>query len=406
MAWILLGFDVLPTIKTREGSHAMRHHNTVFHEVLKLVPWHVLDRLVDEAKANKRAYRLTTQNQFKALLFAQLAGCESLRAIEAGFASHASKLYHLGACEVSRSTLSDANGRRPCAVFTAFLAELMSRCEGRLGRRIGEAVYLVDSTGLRLSSLSADWAQFCAGVSGAKLHIVYNPDSAHPSFAAVTPANVNDISVAKIMPIRPGATYVFDLGYYDYGWWAKLDAAGCRIVTRLKVNTPLSVVADNPVPEHSLVLSDRIGYLPRRQARSRKNPFQDPVRELRVRTETGKILRIVSNDLDAPADEIAELYKRRWQIELFFRWVKHALKIRHFFGTSENAVRIQIAVALIAYLLLRTAHTLQSSVQSLLTFTRLVTNNLMHRRPIDRLLDPPPLIFTDQRQLSFNLCQT
>ena len=107
-------------------------------------------------------------------------------------------------------------------------------------------------------------------------------------------------------------------------------------------------------------------------------------------TATGKILRIVTNDLDAPAEEIAELYKRRWQIELFFRWVKHTLKIRHFFGISENAVRIQIAVALIAFLLLRMAHALQDGVQSLLTFTRLVANNLMHRRSLDRLLDPPP----------------
>jgi len=176
-------------------------------------------------------------------------------------------------------------------------------------------------------------------------------------------------------------------------------------VTRLKVNTPLAVVAENRLPEGSLILSDRIGHLPARQARSRKNPFQDPVRELRVRAETGKILRILTNDLDAPADEIAELYKRRWQIELFFRWVKHSLKIRHFFGTSENAVRIQIAIALIAFLLLRMAYALQHGVQGLLTFTRLVVNNLMQRRPLDRLLDPPPLRLIDQRQLSLSLCQ-
>jgi Transposase DDE domain/Domain of unknown function (DUF4372) len=404
MAWILLCFDVLPTIKTREGSHAMRHHNTVFHEVLKFVPWHVVDRLVSASNANKKVRRLTTQNQFIALLYAQLAGSESLRAIEAGFESHASKLYHLGACDVSRSTLADANAQRPCAVFTGLLAELMGRCERTLGRKIAAAVYLVDSTGFRLSSLSADWARFSAGVSGAKLHIVYNPDSARPSFAEVTPANVNDISVAKTMPIRPGATYVFDLGYYDYGWWAKLDAAGCRIVTRLKANTPLAVVAENHLPKGSLILSDCIGYLPARQARSRKNPFQEPVRQLRVRTETGKILRILTNDLDAPADEIAELYKRRWQIELFFRWVKHGLKIRHFLGTSENAVRIQIAVALIAFLLLRMAHHVQSRVKSLLAFTRLIAANLMHRRPIDRLLEPPPLLAIDQRQLNLMLC--
>lgn len=383
----------------------MRHHNTVFHAVLKLVPWSVLDRLVEQFKANKGVRRLTTQNHLVALLFAQFAGIESLRAIEAGLESHASKLYHLGASEVSRSTLSDANTLRPCAVFSGLLAELMGRCERSMGRRLTDAVYLVDSTGFRLSSLSADWAQFSAGVSGAKLHIVYNPDSARPSFAEVTPANVNDITVAKAMPIREGATYVFDLGYYDYGWWAKLNEAGCRIVTRLKVNTPLAVVAENPVPTGSAILSDRIGHLPARQARSRQNPFQDPVRELRVRTEAGKILRIVSNDLDAPADEIADLYKRRWQIELFFRWVKHTLKIRHFYGTSENAVRIQIAIALIAFLLLRMAHTFQTSIPSLLAFTRLVGQNLMHRRSIQHLLDPPPPPNQDLRQLSLSLCQ-
>src|SRR5579862_2243837 len=406
MAWILLCFDVLPTFETRRGIHAMRHHNTVFHAVLKLVPWHVLDRLVDEFKADKKVRRLTTQNQFMALLYAQLAGSESLRAIEAGFASHASKLYHLGACEITRSTLSDANAQRPCAVFTGLLAELMARCERALGRQIADAVYLIDSTGFRLSSLSADWAQFSAGVSGAKLHIVYNPDSMRPSFAEVTPANINDITVAKTMPIKQGATYVFDLGYYDYGWWAKLDDAGCRIVSRLKVNTPLAVVAENRLPQGSAILSDRSGHLPQRQARSRQNPFKDPVRELRVRTETGKILRILTNDLDAPADDIAELYKRRWQIELFFRWVKHTLKIRHFLGTSENAVRIQIAIALIAFLLLRAAHALQNSVESLLTFTRLIAQNLMHRRSIDRLLEPPPPIIQDLRQSSLNLCET
>jgi IS4 transposase len=374
--------------ETQKRIHAMRHHNTVFHAVLKLVRWSAFDRLVDEFAANKKVRRLTTQNQFIAMLYAQLAGSEGLRAIEASFTSHAGKLYHLGACEVSRSTLADANASRPCAVFTGLLADLMGRCERTLHRSVAEAVYLIDSTGFRLSSLS-DWARFSAGVSGAKLHIVYNPDTARPSFAEVTPANVNDITVAKTMPVKAGATYVFDLGYYDYGWWAKLDAAGCRIVTRFKVNTPLAGVTENSLPKGSLVLSDRIGHLPARQARSRKNPFQNPVRELRARTETGQILRILTNDLDAPADEIAELYKRRWQIELFFRWVKHTLKIRHFFGTSENAVRIQIAIALIAFLLMRMAHGLQNSVQSLLAFTRLVANNLMHRRPIDRLLDPP-----------------
>jgi IS4 transposase len=194
--------------------------------------------------------------------------------------------------------------------------------------------------------------------------------------------------MAQQMPIEAGATYVFDLGYYDYAWWAQLDAAQCRIVTRFKSNTPLKVIEERSVPAGSNILSDRIGFLPVRQANSRHNPMSDAVREVRVKTETGKILRLLSNDLDATAQEIAELYKRRWAIELFFRWVKQTLKITRFLGTSENAVRIQIAVALIAFLLLRLAQATHRIVDSPLAFARLIRANLMHRRPIDRLLAP------------------
>jgi IS4 transposase len=172
-----------------------------------------------------------------------------------------------------------------------------------------------------------------------------------------------------------------------------------RVVTRFKRNTPLNVVAELPLPEGSAILSDRIGHLPERQSHNRHNPFQDPVREVRVMTDTGKILRILTNDIDATAQEIADLYKRRWAIELFFRWVKQTLKIRHFLGASENAVRIQIIVALIAFLLLRLAQTAQDAVTSPLAFARLVRANLMQRRRIDRLLDNEPA-HQDQRQMA------
>ena len=222
----------------------------------------------------------------------------------------------------------------------------------------------------------------------AKVHVVYDADADCPIYAAVSAAKVNDITAAQRMPIEAGATYVFDLGYYDYAWWAELDAAQCRIVTRFKSNTPLSLVEQLPVPAGSNILSDRIGFLPARQANNRHNPMSDAVREVRVKSETGKILRLLSNDLDATAQEIAELYKRRWAIELFFRWVKQTLRITRFLGTSDNAVRIQIAVALIAFLLLRLAQAVHRIVDSPLAFARLVRANLMHRRRIDRLLQP------------------
>lgn len=390
--------------ETRQENPAMHHHNTVFHTLQKLVPWRVFDRLVETHQADRRVRRLRTRNQFLALLYAQLAGAESLRAIEAAFESHAARLYHVGAKEVSRSTLADANAKRPYEVFAALLAEMMKRCERKLADEVADAVYLVDSTRFPLTSLSGDWAKFSSGINCFKLHVVYNPDTENPTSAEVSAGNVNDITVAKSLPIRPGATYVFDLGYYDYSWWAELNEQGCRLVTRLKANTKLREVTENKVPKGSSVLSDRVGLLPERLAASRKSPFQDPIREVRVCTETGKILRIITNDLDASADEIADLYKRRWQIELFFRWVKHTLKISHFLGTSENAIRIQIAVALIAHLLLRAGHKLQNSVKSLQTFKGLITQNLMHRRRIDCLLDPPSPAEQDDRQLSLSIC--
>src|SRR5258707_13057673 len=135
----------------------------------------------------------------------------------------------------------------------------------------------------------------------------------------VTPANVNDITAAKEMPIEAGATYVFDLGYYDYGWWARLDQAGCRIVTRLKVNTPFAIIEDRPVPPGSSIRSDRTGYLPKRLAASRNNPMSGLVREVQVVIETGKMLRIFTNDLTANAHQNADLYKPPWATQLCFR---------------------------------------------------------------------------------------
>jgi IS4 transposase len=382
----------------------MRHQNSVLHSVLRHVPWPAFDRLVDEHGADWRVRRLTTKSQFVALLYGQLSGAVSLREITMGLESHAAQLYHLGADRVRRSTLSDANAQRPVAVFSELLALMMQQAHRGLRRKLADTVYLIDATGVRLNELSAGWARFSAGICGAKVHVVYDADADRPIYAAVSAANVNDITVAQQMPIAPGATYVFDLGYYDYAWWAKLDAAQCRIVTRFKANTPLTLIEELPVPEGSNILSDRIGFIPVRQAKSRLNPLQDAVREVQVVTQTGKVLRILSNDLDATAEEIADLYKRRWAIELFFRWVKQVLKITRFLGTSENAVRIQIAVALIAFLLLRLAQVAQKTIQSPLAFARLVRANLMHRKPIDRLLEDQPASIDKpaQRALQWN----
>jgi len=403
MALILLCSKRLATFWDMEKDQAMLHHNSVFHGLLKHVPWHQFDRLVEEHGADARVRQLSTKSQFVALVYGQLSAAASLREIVTGLTSHAAKLYHVGAKPVRRSTLSDANAQRPVAVFAELLAMMMKQAHRGLRRKLAETTYLIDATSARLNQRSAGWARFSAGVCGAKVHVIYDADADRPIYAAVSAGNVNDITAARQMPIEPGATYVFDLGYYDYAWWAELDAIGCRIITRFKSNTPLELVEELWVKPNSNILSDRIGFLPARQARSRQNPMQDAVREIRVTTDTGKVLRILSNDLDASADEIADLYRRRWAIELFFRWIKQTLKITRFVGTSENAVSIQIAVALITFLLLRLAQATQKAIPSPLAFARLIRANLMHRRSIDNLLEPPPIL-EDQQQMSLSLC--
>ena len=367
----------------------MPHHNSVFHDVLKLVPWWRLDDLAEELGTGGEARKLSAKHHLIAMLYGQLFGSPSLRSIEHGLRSHEARLYHLGGSAVKRSTLADANRQRSPELFAGLLGALMGQAHRGLRKAMRESLYLIDATILPLSRLSADWAGFSKDVYGAKAHVIYDPDADCPVYLSVTARSVNDIVAAKAMPILSGATYVFDLGYYDFAWWNRLDEAGCRIVTRFKSHTPLEAIETRDVAGVGPILSDRIGYLPKRQANSRKNPFQKPVREVRVRIETGKILRILTNDLNATAQEIADLYKRRWAIELFFRWVKQNLKIRKFLGTSENAVRIQITVALIAFLLLKMVYAAVKPAYSFLEFTRLVQGHLMELTRIDRLLPDP-----------------
>lgn len=384
----------------------MRHDNSVFHALQKHVPWSVFDRLVEKHQADRRVRRLDTKSQFLALVFGQMSGSVSLREIEAGLASHASRLYHLGGRCVARSTLSDANARRPWGVFAELFAHMAEAAGRNTRRHLADATCLIDATRIEVGSLSGGWLTARQGHHALKLHVAYDPAAQSPIAASVTDQAVNDIVPARTMPILPGMTYVFDLAYYDFTWWARLDACGCRFVTRLKVNTGIEIIRRQAVPQGSDILSDAIGLLPRRLAASRHNPFTDPVRELTVRIATGKIIRLVTNDLDAPAQEIADLYKARWQIELFFKWIKQNLKIVRFLGTSENAIRIQIFVALIAYLLLRAAFAAQSAVAQPLAFARLVRLNIMHRRPIDQLKTPPPPPPKDPRQMTLNLNPT
>lgn len=370
---------------------AVAHHNTVFRQLTKFIPWGALDRSIERTGADKWTSKLSTRAQLLAMIFGQLAGVRSLRDLETMMESNAARRYHAGLPRARRSTLADANKNRPVEVFTELFLAMVDALDRRTRKLVAETVYLMDSSQIRLNELS-EWARFSTDLLGVKMHIVYDAGAERPVFFSITPARTNDIKAAWEAPIDPGATYVFDLGYYHYRYWAALDEAGCRFVTRLKSNTPLRVVEERTVPKGTNILSDRIGFLPQRQANNRHNPMDHAVREVRVMLDTGKEIRVVTNDLEAPASEIAALYKKRWAIELFFRWVKQMLRITHFFGTSDNAVRIQITVALITYLLIRMAHAAQSAISELTRFARLVGSSLMHRRELDQLCDPVPKV--------------
>lgn len=383
----------------------MPHQNTVFHQLLQYIPWQRFEALAKEHGHDRIARKFTPRHHLVSLLNGALSGVQGLRATVTNVSLDTARMYHVGGADVKRSTLGDANRDRDAAAFSGLLQDMIALAHRKLRRDLREAFYLIDATSIKLNSLSADWARAQRQSFGAKAHVVYDAEAGMPVYALVTAANVNDIEVAKKLTIEPKATYAFDLGYHDFQWFADLHAAGCRFVTRFKKNTAFTLTQTRPLPDNAVALADRIGHLSTRMTRNRKNPFHYPIRQVEVQTGTGKILRLMTNDLTASADEIAAIYKRRWEIELFFRWVKQGLNITRFIGTSENAVRTQVAVNLIAFLLLRLAQSAQNAITRPLEFLRAVRTTLMRRRSLNNLNRPPP-IHSDPRQMKLDFHET
>lgn len=296
----------------------------------------------------------TCQRHLKTLLFAQFAGLTSLREIEQGLAAHPGALYHLGLRPPKRSTLSDASRNRPEVVFRDLCEHLMTATMGRM-RRDGQAlIRLLDASPIPLRDKRLPWVEADARVRGLKLHLLYDPEADSPVRFELTSAKVSDLTSARKLSLEAGATYVFDKGYTDYGWWQDIVEAGACFVTRLKRNAQRREVRER-APKGEGILADRslkVGHKkPRGGATNRL--WDTGLREIVVQREDKRPLHLVTNDQQRSAAEIAELYKQRWQIELLFKWLKQNLKIKSFLGQTENAVRIQLYVALIAFLLLR-----------------------------------------------------
>ena len=371
----------------------MRYQSTVFAQLLKEIPHGWFERTAARHRSGRKKRSLTPWGHMVAMVFAQLAGSRGLREVERALKLHRGLQAHLGLADVPRSTLSDANAGRPAALFEAVATKLSGRLGG--GTRGRDALRLIDATRVFAGKRVEEWT----GGGGVKLHVVYDPLNERPTLVALTAERVNDITAAKAMAIEPGATYVFDKGYYDFAFWARLHRAGCRFVTRLKKNSPVTTLRRRRAHGEAIV-SDRVARLSQRLSGQRRNPFDAPVRLVGVTISSGRDITLLTNDLDAPAEDIAALYKARWQIELFFKWIKQNLKIAHFLGTSRNAVTIQIMAALIAYLLLRLAQLRHDATLSLQAVARLMPGVLLARRPLDTVLNQPdPMPPTEQPQL-------
>lgn len=328
-----------------------------FHQFLQPLSRGQFQRWVCDHQADKHSKGFGCWHQLVAMVYAQLSGASSLRQLEAGLNSQSAHHYHLGIGMVRRSTLADANARRCTEVFTVAAQSLMAQAGRKLRTQAKELLYLLDSTSITLKGPGFDqWTaqQRTRNTQGIKLHMLYEAHQQIPQAHSITAANVNDMEQALALPLQPGARYVFDKGYCHYNWWAQFDAHGAYFVTRFKSNAALRVQQSLAVEVGTGVLRDEIVVLSNRHpGAGRRNHYTQALRRI-VLQRPGKDTPLVlaTNDLHSPAQEIADQYKARWQVELFFKWIKQHLRIRQFLGRSENAVRIQILTALITYLLL------------------------------------------------------
>jgi putative transposase len=365
----------------------MRYCDSILGSILKPISRRWFDALVDRHAGDAYGKSFGSWDHLVALVYAQLGGIDSLRALEAAWAANAHHHYHLGVGALARSTLSDANARRPTAIFSETFGRL-SQLADRLVRREGdEMIRLLDSTPVPLGKV-VDWAKRNGRIRGLKMHVVYDPVSDTPGFAEITDANVNDIEIGRTVPIEVGATYVYDRGYTRYDWWTDIHHAGAHFVTRMKSSARFRAQRWLPVDQSTgdgfTILDDAVVKL----ISKGDSKLDIPMRRVRLRRDNGGKITLLTNDLERSAHDIALLYKTRWQIELLFRWIKQHLRIRSFLGRNPNAIRLQLLAAMIAYLLLRIAARLNCLAMPAIRFAELIEQRLFSRATIAEINKP------------------
>ena len=373
---------------------------SLFQQIIKGLPRRRIATLVANYESDKWCKRFSTFDHLVAMIYAQLSGQTSLRDLETSFNASPARHYHLGAHGVKRSTLSDANAARPSGVFEAILSLLLNEAGAKTRNQVGGLVQVLDSTILSLFANTHRAMRFRSNNSAIKLHLLLDPDARLPTWFQITPARLHDSRICHDLPLTAGATYVFDRAYNKAEFWADVDAAGAIFVTRPKSNLAYDVHQSTFHPNSVIVADETITL-----AGNPGKKYTKPLRRIEIFDEDkARELAFITNDFERSAQQIADLYKQRWQIELFFKWIKQNLKIKRFLAKNPKAIRLQIITALIAYVLLHKLHRQRRLTMPLKRIAALATNYLFQQCDIQQLIKPPdkPKHQNNQNQLNLN----
>lgn len=324
--------------------------DTVFQQILKPITKELIKECVLRFQSDYGCEKFLTWHHLQTMIYAHLNEIKSLNTLEIAINSQKIGID----CEIKRSTLSDANQRRSAECFIWILEQLMSLLPRKLRKNIKKVVRVLDSSPIQLKGRGYDeWAKEFATnrCQGLKLHVEYDLQTELPTKVAISHPNYNDSSMGQKWLIIPNTIYVFDKGYCDFNWWWSIHQKQAFFVTRLKKNAAILMQENKKLISETILEDGKFKFKNKNPRGGKTNLYQENLRRISVIREGKSPLILVTNLLDAPAEIIAELYKARWEIELFFKWIKQNLKLKKFLGKSANAVKIQLATALITYLL-------------------------------------------------------
>lgn len=338
----------------------MQEYNTIIGKLLSGINRKKFKRIVDKYKGDFAVKKLTCWEQFVSVFLGQITESASLREIVDLIRFHSNQQYHLGIKkDVARSTLAKANETRDWRIYRDLFLDLVSKLKNSKYYKTTEMIQIIDSTPINLNLTQHPWIETTLKVKGLKTHVVYDLTNNTPVLFDITGARTNDITWAKKFELEQGVTYIADRGYTDYNWWYEITSKGSFFVTRLKKDAKIENLTE--IQCSTTGISSQIFKLTNKHpGGNRVNNYANiPLKKVIVDREGKSPLILVTNDFSRSDKEIAELYKQRWQIELFFKWVKQNLKIKKFLGKSENAIRTQICIAMISFVLQRMAEELK-----------------------------------------------